>query len=342
VIRTLRRIAVVALMAATASAGLVVSRSTPAPAADTVGYTVEVQIPRGILSFCRLATVDLGTGEVTGIGAVLDEPLACASDLAFAPNGTLYGITDVPGDDDKDEPIEGTDDVTPLADDAVHLVRFDTATGAVTDLGPIGTAPARLFRGGGGVTFDAAGRLWVYMAVDDADCQDEGFCLYQVDPANPAAATFFGGNPQQTTLYGLTASCSLGVFTVAESFRPGDVAADDDEVLVIPGGDLLDAVNPGPPAVATPVGSVFDDDQTVQSLDFGADGTTLWAIGTIMPNGLGPPGQLSTLDPATGVLSAGPLLTTDGDISLAVGLAVAPPSCPPTTPPVELQPTFTG
>ncbi len=338
---SIRRLLGTATMAAVVSAGFVATAAAPAPAAaETVGYTVEFQVPNGVPNGiggqrCRLATVDLASGAVTGIGAYVDDSLACAFDLAFSPGGGLYGISQV----SEVEPGDADDAETQIDDPTlfVHLVRFDTATGAMTDLGQIGTDEASIQPGAGGVTFDASGNLWVYMVGFDDSCDGDAFCLYKVDPANPADATFYGRDPEATYLYGLTASCSLGVFTVAEASGSGSVDSAED-VYVLPGGDQLDRVNVGPPSAAVAVGALIGSNRTVQSLDFDSEGT-LHALGTVTPKGLIEDyGQLSTLDPTTGVQTLGAKLS--GVLGTAVfGLAVAPPTCPQV---VEIQPTFTG
>lgn len=330
-----------------ASAAFVATTPAPAPAAETIGYTIEVQIPRGInpSSRCRLATVDLTTGVVTGIGGFDSDPLRCAPDLAFSPSGGLYGIARLPGEVET----PSVEDTTPTTDaapvepqqitDTVHLVQFDTTSGALSDLGQIGTVPAAVAPAGG-ITFDASGNLYVYMVGDDTQCNGGAYCLYRVDPANPADATFLGDEPQQTYLFGLTASCALGPFTVEDASE--DTSADvlpADDVYGFASGNQLDLVSTTPPASATAVGGLVQKDQTVQSLDFDSDGT-LWALGSLVPNGLPvTPGRLSTLDPATGAQTVGPSLSSEAE-TVVMALAVAAPTCP--TEPVELQPTFTG
>jgi len=341
VIRTIRRLAAVGAATALGSTLLIATAGAPAPAAaETVGYTIETLRPAGVVELfrCRLATVDLATGFVSPIGSSIGGSDACARDLAFAPGGGLYGIVQhevMEAPEAGDTTGTTTGDVAPAAPNPyrVHLVRFDTATGAVTDLGQIGTAPASL-SGGGGITFDSAGNLFVYMIGDDVECDETAYCLYAVDPADPGAATFLGDDPQETGIYGLTTACGTGMYTSQTAPRTGSL----DDAYVLDGGDVLGRVTTGPPATVTPVGAFGDDYRTVQSLDFASDGT-LWAIGTITPKGFDAPGQLSTIDPATGAQTLGPLTTADREHTLLIGLAIAPPSCPE---PPAILPTFTG
>jgi hypothetical protein len=201
-----RRWFVTLAVVAVAASGLIGIASAPAGADTTVGYTIELQVPQGLSGEflpCRLATVDLTTGVVTGIGSFLPpEDLACANDLAFSPSGVLYGISQFE-ENEVEVPIEGSGfgSQAEVFDEEVHLVRFDTTSGAVTDLGAIGTGPAFIGgfdRPGGGITFDAAGNLWVLMVGEEDECDDAAYCLYQVDPANPANATFKGAGLGQS------------------------------------------------------------------------------------------------------------------------------------------------
>jgi hypothetical protein len=341
-----RRLRTLVVLSAVAAAAVVVGTG-PAPSgagisSPVVGsgtaYTVEFAVPNGISGDrCRLSTVDLATGAVTPIGPIVVDQLGCAFDLALSPGGALYGISDV--DDEVDPPsVDGTSSTTdgPVAQETplvqVHLVRFDTTTGAVTDVGAIGTA-ASYANGAGGVTFDARGNLYVYMVGDDPQCDGIAYCLYQVDPANPASATFLGSDPEETNLFGLTASCSTGMYTIADAERGGSVDPADD-VYSIRGGDQLDAVEPTPPAKATAVGGLIGTGRRIQSIDFAADGT-LWALGSTESKGL-PSARLSVLDRTTGEQRLGQTLSSDIE-TVVFGLAISTPSCP-----VEIEPAFTG
>ncbi|MBM3659127.1 MAG: hypothetical protein FJW95_06440 [Actinobacteria bacterium] len=323
------------------------AESPPVTGSGTA-YTVETQVPAGIPEFfgtaCRLARIDLATGDVTPLGPYVKDELRCATDLAFSPGGALYGIAGVEGEDDEESvELPSVDGTTPTTEapaglgesiDEVHLVRFDTATGAVTDLGAIGTAEAWIGLAGG-LTFDPSGNLYVYMAGDDPGCDGDAFCLYRVDPANPASATFLGKDPQETYLFGLTTACNAGLYTIEllESGSSIDATAD---ILAVIGGEQLDIVNPTPPAKATAVGGLIGKGRFVQSIDFAADGS-LWALGSTSPRGY-PRAQLSVLDRATGAQTMGPVLIRGGEgVSAVFGLAISSPSCP-----VEIQPNFTG
>lgn len=86
-------------------------------------------------------------------------------DLGFSLGGVLYGISESP--EVSAPSIEGSattsTTVAPAAvvqPGSVHLVTFNLGTGAVADLGAIGTALAELGRGGE-ITFDSVGNLYV-------------------------------------------------------------------------------------------------------------------------------------------------------------------------------------
>ena len=335
--RTLTTVAVAAL----AAAGLVGITTAPAGADETFGYTIEVQVPQGLGGDtfpCRLAKVDLATGAVTGIGSFLPpESLACANDLAFSPSGVLYGI--VQGVEEEDEieepPIDDSGGFGATAvefNEEVHLVRFDTATGAVTDLGVIGGGPA--FIG----NLESPGNLWVLMVGQEDECDNDAFCLYQVDPNSPGTATFEGKGPGETFLFGLTANCAGAVYTT-EQIEPED-PGDESDVAVAIGGNVLMSVNTTA-GTMTEVGAGLGGNHFVQSMDFSTDGV-LHAIGSEFESERSPlqPGFLYTVNPTAGTATQGAQLSAP-QFRFAMSLAVAPLSCAPAPLPVP-SPNFTG
>jgi hypothetical protein len=176
------------------------AESAPAPDAG-VGPLTDAVLPQQTDLVCALSSVDLTTGVVTLLPATPSQE-ACAGDLAFAPDGTLYGLL---GGDGQGGTI-------------TELVRFDTTSGAATVIGQIGTF---LSFGGfneaplGGITFDRLGRLFVEVGASpqgayDPQCQaaGSGFCLYRIpDPAQPAATTFVGHTVSEEFVSGLASSC---------------------------------------------------------------------------------------------------------------------------------------
>ena len=95
------------------------------------------------------------TGALTPFGQASADH--CARDLAFAPDGTLYGI---------------------VATTAtfMQLVRFDITTGVVTVIGQITSFGFTQFSAGG-LTFDNTGTLYAQFAADDPELFDVGSVL---------------------------------------------------------------------------------------------------------------------------------------------------------------------
>lgn len=327
---------------------LVESAPSVGAAGGPTAYTIQFFVGQG----CQLATVDLSTGAVTALPTAASRG-ACVGDLTETADGHVYGVATVGG--------------RALT---VHLIQFDTATGLPTDLGPIGASTASLgtipaYPAYGGITFDATGRLFVSMIGGDDACKNgkssgDAFCLYQVDPANPLSATFKGLGTLTTNEQALTASCDGRMMTLADAdpgFNPlqfggaaasqatdtttsttsgdgvapqGDVTA---QVLALGANAILNLRDPSNGAM-TPIGTGVGTDSELTGLEFDSSGK-LWAIGSQF----GDPtvNRIFTVDPTTGVATAGPALSGDAG-GLPAGLALA------LTCPVALQvaPTFTG
>jgi hypothetical protein len=115
-----------------------------------------------------------------------------------------------------------------------------------------------------------------------------------------------------------------------------------DDVDILNGGNVLDEVSTTNGAM-TPVGAPFaNENYHVKSIDFDGNGA-MWGIGPLRSQGFFvETGHVYTLDPTTGVATLGPKLSAPSSFTMAVGLAVAPPSCPVPPPPLDLQPNFTG
>ncbi len=260
---------------------------------------------------CALATIDLATGVETVLPAT-PSPEACAGDLAFAPDGTLYGLL---GGEANREPIS-------------ELVRFDTATGAATVVGQIGTFSSI---GGfgeapqGGITFDRLGRLFVEVAADDgvgfdAQCSPGGvftFCLYHIaDPGQPQNATLVGPTISNEYVSGLASSCDATYLEHTSNQAQSAVIG----TLDIGSGS------------ATEIGTVSPD--YITGLDFDASGK-FWAIHTA---GQGP--TLDTINPAGGdpINATGvPIIQAPEDDFIPEALAIEPLRCV-----ISAPITFTG
>jgi hypothetical protein len=341
--RLLILLPVVAIAAASAAA-LVVSAGPSGAGAGTTGYTVyfpptinstddvalELPPPGDVGPAqdpgcdAQLATVDLASGVVTPLPASPSET-ACAGDLAFAPDGTLYGL------------VQGDGDAGPVAE----LVTFDLSTGNATLVGAFG--PFQYSTGGanelpqGGITFDATGTLYALLGHSnspgfDLDCAPESteflnFCLYRVDdPSNPAASTLVG----LTTTDGVLPSM---LAATCETVYAGTFSQDDDFSSV-------STVNTETGA-RDQIGSLGDE-RFLEGADFDFAGT-FWGL---IINNSDFAFDLSTLDPAGGtpIDTPGPTMTVEGDDTpFFNALAVQPLDCAEPEPaPIVLEPTFTG
>ena len=152
----LRQILASATALALSTAVLFGATEVPAAAGPTGFTTVLV----GDVT-CQLAQVDLSTGTLTPFGPVSANH--CAVDLAFAPDGTLYGIVAGP---------ERTSPGSPLS--FMQLERFDKTTGAVTVVGQITTFGfGMLSVGAGGLAFDNTGTLYAQYRVRRPELFDD-------------------------------------------------------------------------------------------------------------------------------------------------------------------------
>jgi hypothetical protein len=288
---------------------------------------------------CRLATIDLTTGVVTPFGP--GSTNHCVWDLAVSPDvASLYGVHVTVGQPLADPGADGQATTSNTA----NLIRFDRATGEATDLGVIGAFPLGIGGPGelqGTITFDNAGRLFVQIVPNGAPCNNSAFCLYQVDPANPANATFFGIPDLGIVYAGLTRSCG-GTYYTGRPERSG------------PGLTMaLQTIDLSSSAVAT-VGTWTD--AFVQSIDCdgagvlhgiageglltGADAVTPDAAeatpswGDVQATLTAPADHLVTLDRTTAALTAGPAFTTAGAPATVQAFVIVPIP--------EIVPTFTG
>ena len=263
---------------------------------------------------CQLAQVDLSTGTLTPFGPVSANH--CAVDLAFAPDGTLYGIVAGP---------EPTSPESPLL--FMQLERFDKTTGAVTVVGQITTFGfGMLSTNAGGLVFDNTGTLHAQFASADPNCSTTGqFCLYRVDPGNPAAATLVGTvSPTDTAFRGLAGACDGRVLTERQ---PLQVEIDS----------FLELENQQNAQLAT-IGRIGPTGTLLFGFDFDTGGT-MWGVG--VTDNMSPP-KVFTVDQSTGAGTPGATITGAPQGALSA-LAIAPLACAPAPPPVVVVgPTFTG
>lgn len=306
-----RGITVLAALGLSAAA-IVLPGASSAPAASSFGYTI-VAFGAGV---CGLGTVDLAGGQQT-VPPSGTFVLGCATDLAVAPDGTVYGIAGAADGDLK-----------------ATLVTFDVATGEVSESHQLTGAFTQSLVRSGGLAFDAAGQLYATFVTDEAGCSDldNGVvltCLYRVDPATGAATLVgdAGAAKDDVRMAFLTSSCA-GLMYTAER-QSNDDNANSDLAAVDP---ATGSVTSGPP-FSQPV---------VSGLEFANPEGVLYAIALDQPsNDLG----LFTVDDATGALTLVTLLSDDVAFALAIPGGACPITpVPPVTPvePVVVQPTFTG
>jgi hypothetical protein len=337
-------------------AAVVVSLSTlaalaapSAPAAGPVGFTV---LLRGD-PLCQLYTVDLSTGQLTAAGSHISRDV-CVGALAETPDGRLFGIRQTG---------------STLTGSTVHLVQFNTTTGVPTDLGAIGTAGATIFAdlgtpggGLGGLTFAPNGALYVSMVGNDTGCSNglpggDAYCLYRVDPANPANATFLGLGFIETDEQTLTVFCTGPAVTLATdptfskaNFHAAQTAQSSSPTTATTGGGGTvhsQAQNLGlDPVLATR--SLADGSMAAVGTGVGTDiisglaydsAGTLWGIGASSGTTVVP--RVFTVNPTTGLATPGPALTGATFISLT-GLALPLTCAAPTVAPLTVTPRFTG
>lgn len=281
-----------------------------------VGYTVGQFFVVGTGPTCGFFAIDLATGEATQINDP-SEPVDCADGLTFSPDGTLYAYTN-PG-------LLG-----PV--NASNLVTIDLATGAQTVIGPI----PDVFVGGGGMTFDAAGNLWLYGVAGsptEPGCNiATDSCLWKVNPAD--ATTTFVGSVDLRTVRGLAASCT-------------EVLAIDSAAV---NGFAADTRISRVDTTTAALELVVEVDEIIvpEGLDFDAAGG-LWALsGDPGGQGFGGGMLLDAIDLSTGAVAQTPIVFNGSQApGFLAGLAISPTSCPeppppPAPAPLVIEPTFTG
>lgn len=364
-----RRVTALLGVAAIGTLGLAAAGSAPAGSAptgtDVTGFTVIGNPLAATPTNCQLARIDLNTGVLTPFGPT--DNTHCVFDLAFAADGTLYGVL-----------VQGT-----FPSDTAHLVRFDTTTGQPTDLGQIGTftlnGPGN---DQGNLTFDAHGNLLVYLVPQTAQppCPAiTNFCLFRVDPANPGAATALGPVPQTFDPYwGLSTAPNGTLSSVRESISAGSAGSGAPTSTstttttttktstssataataptattaapgvhssgagwgsgvhaAVPPVQTLTVVN-GSNGSTTDVGTNTGTPFTV-AVEYDSTGA-LWAVGFPTVPLLSIASNVITIDPATGVATTGPAITSGGTPVVVMALAIPPPPVAP----VVVQPRFTG
>ena len=304
--------------------------STPG-ATPVLGYTV---IDNGD-GTCDLNSIDLVTGQLTDLPAP-SSPGACSSDLAVAPDGTVYGI-------DGDH-LYGAGSLEPArdSDGNPHLIEYDAAGNAsITILTNNENFLTGLLLGGIAVTADGT----IYAQIQDAtSCANminptTGLyisdsiplvCLFTIDPVT-GVATLVGPSNQLDGLFvGLT-SCASAMRTLGYGAnRPGAMPNQPASLLLT--WSTVDtatgAVLPGS-AESPPPG-----------YDCITSGDTMFALDSHSGSN-----QLGTIDLTTGAFTATVALSDPDAFISWWAFAVAPPAEPATTTTAAIEPsvpTFAG
>ena len=173
---------------------------------------------------CQLGLVDLVTGTVTPLPHVGGD--VCMSDIAYAPDGRLFGLATNAGQPPG----------------PIHLFQLDTTTGQVdADLGQFGSFNAFADPTEAGLAFDSSGTVFATMVGTDAGCGTSATCLYRANLSNIAAAEFVGAAPAGTSLDNLAISCADAGFTIEP--QPGTMNAKTKSATP-PGGVRSDDAGP--------------------------------------------------------------------------------------------------
>lgn len=235
-----------------------------------------------------LYRLDLATGQATPVGTGIG--FNDVEGLAFAPDGTLYGVAD------------GTAGSGSASTD--FLIRIDTATGtgtlvgvmsALQGLGPNGQLDY-------GLSFTCDGRLWA--------SSDTTGGLWQIDPID-ASARAVGNTGAPLTALGGRGNLLFGV-GVQNGFGDRNQQA-------------LYRLDPAT-AIATRLGSLLID-ETLSSggADFDASGT-LWATLDSQPPDVNRATRLARIDTVTGRAEVIASISGIAENVSVRGMAIAPPA----------------
>lgn len=307
------------------------SASSSSPGASPVfGYTV---IDHGD-GTCDLNSIDLATGQLTDLPAPPSSG-ACSSDLAVAPDGTVYGIG---GDNFYSI---GSLDAAVDSNGNPHLIEYDDdGNASITVITNDENFPTSLLLGG--IAVDADGTIWAQIQ-DATSCANvispttglyisdsiPMVCLFTIDPVT-GVATLVGPSNQPYGLFvGLTscqsamrtlgfgASSPFGMPNQPASHRLTWSTVDTETGEVIPGSS----------------------ESSVAGYDCLTSGNTMFALDSHDCSN-----QLGTIDLTTGAFTTTVVLSDPDALISWWSFAVAPPSVPTTTTTVANEPsvpTFT-
>lgn len=200
-----------ALLATTFAPVLDTAVTAATPGASTFAYAAK-KAPEG--GACTLVKVDLATAVVTDYPDAIPSEAACVNDLAVAPDGTPWGIVELPQNIALPT-AESTPQAVVLY--AARLVRFDPETGAVVDTVVISYNEGVVTLESGGIAVTASG---VYVQAVTPQCNSgSSVCLFTVDPAT-GIATEVGPASVGDTQFRYLADCG-GLLTSGQG-KPGN------------------------------------------------------------------------------------------------------------------------
>lgn len=284
---------VAAMMTMTAIAVLPAPMAHGGSAASPPAYTITGS---AVTEACQLVRVDITTGATTVLGAPPSSE-ACVTDLAVAPDGSVWGIRET-------ESLE------------VLLVEFDPATGAVRSSGPFTGNFSAIFLEIGAVAFDGTGTLYAQLVTDEPGCDLDFVCLYTVDPQTRVATFVGAAGPEkfETVMLFLAADCGTSMVTTeftGDLGEAGTTSWGDADVGARAFGLQLDSVDKATGVVTD--GPPFALDLSLAGLDYSRADGTLYALG-----GSPPVGQFGESE-ATPPTSAGEDPATEGEADAAEG-----------------------
>jgi len=315
------------------------ANAVTAPAEPVTAFTI-MDNGQGL---CDLYTIDLATGALTDLPAPSSEA-ACATDLAVASNGTVYGIA-------------GTQffvvgSVSPAYDSlgGAELITFSADGTPSGQTLTVGGAPISGISGGS-IAVDAAGTVYV-IAINETTCDPRlaepgsfttgdtyAFsCLFTVNLSNGELTQVGEGFSPNTPIFGLT-SCASNMWTKMSGLYPNTVGNSPATF-----GSPWVSIDPAT-AVATEAGV------STESLGYDcvATGNTVYAMSTggFVPvgNGISPSApaipDLGTVDPTTGVFTQTVTMSTPTGYIYQSAFAVLPIPVEPEPAPAPLAPNFT-
>lgn len=308
------------------------SSSTPG-ATPVLGYTV-IDNTDGT---CDLNSIDLTTGQLTDLPAP-SAPTACSSDLAVAPNGTVYGL------DGDHFNFNGPLSLEPARDSqgSPHLIEYDDdGYASITILTNDGNFLTGLRQGGIAITADGT----IYAQIQDATLCDNiinipgslypsdsipPVCLFTIDPVTGVTTLVGPANQFPVMLVGLT-SCASSMRTMGPGLNDLTALPNQPASLMLTWSTVdmsTGAAVPGTGQSSPPAYDCATSGDTVFALD--------WHSGS---------NQLGTMDLTTGVFTPTVALSDPDAFISWYSFAVATPAAPATTTTAAIEPSvpeFTG